>query len=527
MTGTAGNDNLSDGSGDDLLSGLDGDDTLSTYSGNDSLDGGAGNDVIYASSGFSDAPRKLTLLGGAGDDTIITAPQAAGSRVDIWGGSGTDDFVFLRNQHRQTTVIRDFQPGVGGDQLQYDALFPLSPNPFGSAGYLRLVQSGNNTLFQIDEDGAAGTAAGFLTLATLANVQVSSLHAANFGTGNRPDGTEGGRYFLGTTGDDNLSGGSGGDTLVGGVGVDHLDGGADDDALYGGEGDDHLYGQDGNDLVEAGDGADLLEGHAGNDTLNGGAGNDTMEGGNGDDLLTGGDGNDLLMSGQGVDTLFGGNGDDELVLFQGLGVLDGGAGNDSLDGGWGGVQLNGGSGNDYLKVGGKGDSGLFGGSGSDVFDIKLNNEGRVVVGGGAGDDTVIVHPDYFSIGSVTAIGGLGVDTYKMDNFPRQSSFSIKDFSVGAGGDRLDVSHAVLPWINPGNPLLTGTVRLVQSGTSTLVQLDLDGEGGSNYVETFFTLQNVDARTLTIDNFLYTPAASGSAMAPVELVGVPAGAQLIG
>ncbi|NHZ35529.1 calcium-binding protein [Massilia sp. CCM 8692] len=513
LTGTAGNDTLSGGAGDDLLSGGDGNDVLYAQQGNDTLDGGAGDDEILVMTGSADAPRRTTVLGGAGNDTIMIADHLAGSIVDVLGGSGIDTFYFLNHQHRESTVIRDFQVGIGGDQLKLDALFPLTSNPFGSAGYLRLVQSGNDTLFQRDEDGAAGNAASFHTLATLSGVLASSLQAANIASGYRPDGAEGGRYFLGSHRDDYLHGSVGADTLAGLAGDDGLNGDAGDDVLYGDEGNDRLHGDDGNDLVEGGGGADLVEGDAGNDTLNGGAGNDTLDGGSGDDLLAGGDGNDLLMGNQGSDTLFGGNGDDELVLTHGQGVLDGGAGNDTLDGGRGGAQLNGGSGNDYLKVRGQGDSGLFGGSGRDVFEITLTDQGRVVVGGGADDDTVIVHLGYAGSGSVTAIGGPGIDTYRLDRLPDMESVVVKDFSAGPGGDRIDLPESLARVMGAGDPLRLGYVRLVQSGTSTLVQLDFDGEGGSSHVNSFMTLQNVQASALTVDNFINTTSAL------VQLVGV--------
>lgn len=53
-------------------------------------------------------------------------------------------------------------------------------NPFGT-GYLRLVQSGADTLLQLDRDGAAGTSYDFGTLLTFANTQAGSFSARDLG----------------------------------------------------------------------------------------------------------------------------------------------------------------------------------------------------------------------------------------------------------------------------------------------------------------------------------------------------------
>ncbi|MDQ1924711.1 hypothetical protein [Massilia pseudoviolaceinigra] len=61
---------------------------------------------------------------------------------------------------------------------------------------------------------------------------------------------------------------------------------------------------------------------------------------------------------------------------------------------------------------------------------------------------------------------------------------------------------------------------MQSGTSTLVQDDLDGTAGPDIAYMLMTLQNVVAANLTADNLIYAKVAAHAALVPVELVGVP-------
>jgi Ca2+-binding RTX toxin-like protein len=195
--------------------------------------------------------------------------------------------------------VTDFQAGAGGDLLDlnqyitnYLSGWDGNANPFGAAGFLRLQQSGANTLLQVDSNGTAG-GANFQTMVTLQGVNVAALVAANFAPAYSPDG--------GATPGVTLNGTSGNDTLTGTVGDDTLNGIAGFDTLRGGPGADTLNG---------GDDGDTLYGEGGADTLNGGAGNDTLFGGQGNDVLDGGDGNDNLYGEAGSNTLTGGAGND-------------------------------------------------------------------------------------------------------------------------------------------------------------------------------------------------------------------------
>ncbi|HET6222236.1 MAG TPA: CAP domain-containing protein [Dongiaceae bacterium] len=147
LSGTRGNDTIGGGAGNDSLYGRDGNDKLYGGAGTDRLDGGSGKDMLF---------------GGAGADTLT-------------GGSGADSFV-IRNMGERGDRIADFSKS-GGDKLVLGDLF----NDIGyhgtnaiADGYLRAVKSGTSVAVQIDTDGH-GSAAGFVTVATLSNVTVAAL----------------------------------------------------------------------------------------------------------------------------------------------------------------------------------------------------------------------------------------------------------------------------------------------------------------------------------------------------------------
>jgi Ca2+-binding RTX toxin-like protein len=236
--------------------------------------------------------------------------------------------------------------GADGALLDLLSGWDGSSNPFGS-GFLRLEQSGADTLLQWDQDGTAGGAT-WETLAVIQNTDVGDFTQANFVPGFDPGGsvlagqtitgTEDGETLTGTLGDDTInalggddvvSGGAGADQINGGDGFDFLsgqagndvvDGGNDDDFLFGGDGNDQLSGQAGNDALFGDNGNDQLSGGGDNDSLEGGAGDDTLDGGGGDDFLSGGPGADVLTGGDGADAFFfqlASDGPDEITDFAG------------------------------------------------------------------------------------------------------------------------------------------------------------------------------------------------------------------
>ncbi|WP_434625246.1 calcium-binding protein [Azospirillum sp. B2RO_4] len=280
---------------------------------------------------------------------------------------------------------------------------------------------------------------------------------------------------------------TGDDYLVGGIMGDAIGGGAGNDTIAGLTGNDTLFGNAGNDVLLGGDGADQLEGGAGNDLMFGGMGNDLMRG----DVI------DVV----GNDTLLGEDGND---------WLDAGAGNDWLDGGGDNDTLYGGLGSDVLR-GGNGDDWLFG----DVYSDR-NHEISVNAA-----DTTTTYEDVLlgGNGSDTLVGGYGADL--MDGGAGADSFSIRNLTestlaapdvilnfngavvaaealqglasyatVGAEGDRIDVSEIdaiagttdndAFTFIGTAGFSAAGQLRYQASGTVTLIEGDVNGDGAADF-----------------------------------------------
>jgi len=238
-------------------------------------------------------------------------------------------------------------------------------------------------------------------------------------------------------------------TTTGTSGIDNIVGTIENDAIFG----------------DAGD--DILSGGDGNDSLSGGADNDSLFGGDGDDYLRGGDGDDILRGNRGSDTVDGGDGDDMLYGGNKGDVLLGGDGADVLDGVSGADRLEGGAGDDRL-IGGTGNDILFGDDGIDTFALEMGDEGTLL--------------------------SPAVDT-------------IADFTVGVGGDVLDLSDML-----QGEDLISldGYLNFTYDGVSgdTTISIDVDGSAGAFESVQEVVLSGVDltaAGTLTdqqiLDNLL--------------------------
>lgn len=348
------------------------------------------------------------LLGGSGIDAI----SGAGGRDYIWGGAGadrltggagSDRFAYLSLSEGGDTIT-DFGSGDVIDVSAIAKQFGWRGDLFAK-GYVRFVQSGTDTVVQVDVTGGANS---FATLAKLSEVQASTLTAASVSTqivvtdyAGAPDAvaqesapiqivvpdgvavsdpaasdSSAGQTvepFADLVGFNVMSGTAVGDQLNGTTAADLIKGGAGNDKLYGNEGDDVLVGGAGADYMNGGSGTNTASyadaatgliaslsspssntGDAAGDqfsqirNLTGSSFDDELYGSEGMNVIKGGFGNDRLYGLDGVDTLFGGEGHDALY---------GGAKNDFLDGG---------SGNDRL-FGGEGYDRLAGGTGSDTF----------------------------------------------------------------------------------------------------------------------------------------------------------------
>ena len=141
LSGGSGNDNLGGGNGDDAISGGNDNDRLSGDAGNDRLGGGAGNDVLHGGSGDD------VLDGGAGNDVLI-----GGIGIDLLrGGTGEDSFLF-NNLGETGDTILDFN--AANDTIDLSRMLVGFPGTLASVSrYVRLVESGNSSILQVNRDG--------------------------------------------------------------------------------------------------------------------------------------------------------------------------------------------------------------------------------------------------------------------------------------------------------------------------------------------------------------------------------------
>jgi Ca2+-binding RTX toxin-like protein len=297
-------------------------------------------------------------------------------------GTGRDSVTLTGWDNTNALVITDFVTGAAGDRLDITAVLNNNligwdgdANPFGDAGFLRLVQDGANTLLQVDRDGAAGGAQSFVTLVTFQNTI-----AANFVRGNiLPP------YPIG--------GGALGDTLVGGPNDDPLTGGDDADTLIGNGGDDVLSG---------GGGEDILVGGDGNDTLTGGPGGDVIDGGPGTDTAT-----YVPVTGDGVsvdmDNPSGGTGDAQGDSFVDVEIITSTDSDDVLRGDANANTLDGRGGNDTLEGRGGNDT-LIGGDGTDIVEIDGNWRDFTITLNPDGSYTLLDRRDGSPLGTDTVSG---------------------------------------------------------------------------------------------------------------------------
>lgn len=411
----------------------------------DTIDGKAGNDYIW---------------GGAGADVLT-------------GGSGVDRFAY-QSVAEGGDVIKDFQAGASGDVIDLSVL-SHSLGWDDLAGHVRYLQSGANTLLQIDGNGGGDS---YTTMATLTGVSASALVAANTSTDiivtNNGSAAIGGSvsmpakpgaapaafadlgdmaFQLGSNEDDTLLGTSARDLLVGAGGKDWISGLGGDDVLAGGAGADTLMGGAGRDVASYADAASGVTANLSNSTVNSGDASgdifsqienlsgslfgDRLSGNSSVNVLSGSAGNDFLYGLAGTDTLFGGSGADR---------LEGGTQNDILSGG---------SGTDLL-LGGTGYDKLTGGADADRF--ILNSPG-------AGVDTVT---DFqHGIDKIGLTAGFGIDSLA----------------------EIDFVSASRPVANSGDPTL-----LYNASTGAL-WWDADGTGWHDPVS-IGILQNAPQLTLS-------------------------------
>lgn len=132
---------------------------------NDVLLGKAGADKLLGGKGVD------LILGGGGDDYI----WGGDGKDYLLGGSGHDRFAYHSVSEGGDTIA-DFKAGSDGDVIDVSVLaarLGWTGTDFFASGYMRVVQSGLNTLVE------AKDTSGWVNLATLTNVKASDFALSN------------------------------------------------------------------------------------------------------------------------------------------------------------------------------------------------------------------------------------------------------------------------------------------------------------------------------------------------------------
>jgi VCBS repeat-containing protein len=500
-------------------------DTIQGNNGNDVIFGGAGNDILLGgTSGALDDGSADTLEGGAGADFL-----GGGQGNDILrGGDGDDTLV-----GGVVNTSNQFFTGVDGGDDTYD----------GGDGADRAIMV---------YDTRAGVGASTVGIAfdignlagnsniTWNGVVVGSLTSIEFVT------------FRGSNVNDVVKGGGSLDSLTGGAGDDVLDGWLGNDLLSGGLGNDTLIGGEGVDTVTyanstAGVNVDLrIQGVAQN---TGGEGIDTLSGieylvgSNFADTLRGDDNFNLITDttisfvGQ-TDSFFGYGGNDSILVTRTQGAtsnvnMDGGDGDDFIELRSGtlsvalAVNLDGvvasptGASQTYMALGTTGSGAaanldvvtVDGGAGNDR--IVLSGVASATINAGSGNDTVSismrgassVNNYQITLGSGADILQLGVGSNaanSTDVAVTARTSRVTDFEVGNAGDKFEMTNflnfGLTGYTANSNAFADGHLRLTQSGSDLLVQVDRDGAGVTNGFVTIFAISNGYTGGFTAFNF---------------------------
>ena len=187
----------------------------------------------------------------------------------------------------------------------------------------------------------------------------------------------------------------------------------------------------------------------------------------------------------------------------------GGAGNDRFEitnpSQGGALTMVGGVGNDVLEMLANTITSFSfdGGDGDDEAYIREASLGAVTLDMGSGDDLIELGrwKGFAGVvgGDFTISLGSGRDTVVMVDRPNSTVFT--DFEAGAEGDVLELAEylgASLSSWDGGNPFGSGHLQLIQVGSHTILQIDING-GGNSWSE-LVTLEHAIAQDFTSENF---------------------------
>ncbi len=205
-----------------------------------SIDSGGGNDSIALakSDGSRAIPIPVSVLGGAGNDTIT----GGGNNDSLFGGDGNDS---IHGGNGNDSI----EGGIGNDTLNGD-----EGNDILNGGTEVLGQNSDGA---DNISGGAGNDSVLYSFRTDdLNIDISSGKKANDGAPGEGDNVNSDieNVFSGD-GDDSIVGNAAANVISGGGGNDTVDAGDGNDKLIGSRGDDTLRGQGGINLYSVADGA--------------------------------------------------------------------------------------------------------------------------------------------------------------------------------------------------------------------------------------------------------------------------------
>ncbi|UVO50914.1 hypothetical protein M0208_10445 [Sphingomonas sp. SUN019] len=125
---------------------------------------------------------------------------------------------------------------------------------------------------------------------------------------------------------------------------------------------------------------------------------------------------------------------------------------------------------------------------------------------------ILSHRVYWGDQTIT-LGG-GTDVLTLDRsysaFAIGNPTRVTDFATGADTLSIDqyLADALVGWDKATNPFATGRLKLVRSGSDTLLRLDRDGSAGTGYaLDTLLTFANTIAASFTAKDLGYAPVSS--------------------
>ncbi len=279
VDGGAGNDTILGGNGDDLLIGGDGNDFIDGNQGADTALLGAGDDLFQ----WDPGDGSDTVEGQDGTDTMLFNGANVGENFDV--SANGERVRFTRNVGNIVMDLNDVEHiqlnALGGtDKVVVNDLSGTDVTEIA----IDLGAVGGGGDGQADNVTVNGTNGGDTVEVVGNGTSASVVGLSALVSIANLEGANDQLLISGLGGDDTINA----STLVADVVKLTIDGGAGDDTILGSRGADSLLGGDGNDFVD---------GQQGNDVAQLGAGDDLFQWdpGDGSDIVEGGDGTDTML----------------------------------------------------------------------------------------------------------------------------------------------------------------------------------------------------------------------------------------